>query len=98
VEKMRNTRNEHNHCICCNELPQKTGPYKHGSIVCPICSAWTKPGTLRQRHFRGLFHFAVGETPFFIAPTAGEGGLPDRMTNPEQIEAITQALSSGRIG
>jgi hypothetical protein len=98
VENMRNVRNEHNHCICCDELPQKTMAYKHGSIACPVCSAWTKPGTLRQREFRGLFHFAVGETPFFVAPTGGEKGLPDRMTNPEQIEAITQALSSVRMG
>ena len=98
VDKMRNARDEHNRCICCEQLPQNPMAYKQGSIVCPVCGAWTKPGTLRQRHFRGLFYFAVGETPFYVAPTGGEKGSPDRMINPEQIEAITQALSSVCIG
>ena len=93
VDKMRNGRDAQNHCICCEQLPQSTVAYKHGSISCPICSAWTKPGTLRQRHFRGLFHFAVGEPPSFVGPAGGNKGLPDKMTNEEQIEAITQALS-----
>jgi hypothetical protein len=89
VDKMRNTRDAKNCCICCDKLPENTVAYKHGSIICPVCSAWTKPGTLRERHFRGLFHFVVGEPPSFVGPA---GGLPNRMTNKEQIEAITGAL------
>ena len=98
VDKMRNARDEQNRCICCEQLPQNPMAYKQGSICCPVCSAWTKPGALRERHYRGLFHFTVGETPFFVAPTGGEKGSPDRMTNPEQIEAITEALSCVRFG
>ena len=98
VDKMHNARHTNNRCICCDQLPQHTVgsdpmPYRHGSITCPICSAWTKPGTLRQRSFRGLFHFAVGEPPSFVGSAGGEKGLPDKMTNSEQIEAITEALS-----
>jgi len=92
VEKMRDAKNR---CICCEQFPQHTvaTPYRHGSITCPICSSLTKPGTLRQRSFRGLFHFAVGEPPSFVGSAGGEKGLPDKMTNSEQIEAITEALS-----
>ena len=93
VNKMRNARDAQNRCICCEQLPQSTVAYKHGSISCPICSAWTKPGTLRQRHFRGLFRYVAGELPSFVGPAGGEKGLPDKMTNEEQIEAITEALS-----
>lgn len=99
VEKRRFARDAQNRCICCEQNTLESGPtrYQQRSISCPICSAWTKPGSLRQRSFRGLFHFAVGETPFFVAPVGGKG-LPDRMTNPEQIDAITEALSSVRFG
>jgi len=95
VDKMRNARDAKNRCICCDQLPQNTVPmpYKHGSISCPICFAWTLPGTLRERQFRGLFHFAVGEPPSFVGSAGGEKGFPDKMTNSEQIEAITEALS-----
>jgi hypothetical protein len=98
VDKMHTARHTNHRCICCYQLPQDTVgsnpmPYKHGSIICPICSASTKPGTLRQRSFRGLFHFAVGESPSFLGPAGGEKDLPQKMTNEEQIEAITEALS-----
>lgn len=94
VDKLRNARDAQNHCICCDQLPQSTLAYKHSSISCPICSAWTKPGTLRKRTFRGLFHFAVGDPPSFVGPAGGQKYLPDKMTNEEQIEAITEALSN----
>jgi hypothetical protein len=97
VDKMRHPRDADNRCICCEQLPQNTVVYKHGSITCPVCSAWTKPGTLRQRHFRGLFHFVVGDPPFFLSPGGGEKCLSDQMTNPEQIDAITAALSSVKL-
>jgi len=99
VDSVNKMRNGENHCICCEQLPQHLAPggprqYSPGSIVCPICSAWTKPGTLRQRQFRGLFRFAVGEPPAFLGPAGGQKGLPQKMTNEEQIQAITEALSN----
>jgi hypothetical protein len=96
VEKLRFARDAQNRCICCEQNTLESGPtrYQRGSIMCPICSAWTKPGTLRQRSFRGLFHFAAGEVPFFVGPGGGDKCLPAQMTNAEQIEAITAALLS----
>lgn len=94
VEKLRFARDAQNRCICCEQNTLESGPirYQRGSIMCPICSAWTKPGTLRERHFRGLFRYVVGEVPFFVGVGSGEKCLPDQMTNKEQIEAITGAL------
>jgi len=98
VDSVDKLRDAQNHCICCDQLPQHTvvsdpKPYRHSSINCPICSALTKPGTLRKRTFRGLFHFAVGEPPSFVGPAGGNDYMPEKMTNHEQIDAIMRALS-----
>jgi hypothetical protein len=97
VEKLQAAKGDQKRCICCEQLCELT-EYRRGSIICPICLSWTPPHTLRQRKFRGLFHFVLGEPPRFIAPAGGDEYLPKQMTNQEQIQAITKALSMIPVG
>lgn len=84
-------------CVGCDQLPQNmvasgSRQYMKGSILCPVCGAWTQPYMLKERRFRGVFHLVPGGPAQILEPPSEKGGHT-WMTNKEMIRAISEALT-----
>ena len=90
-------RNEMNQCVACDQVHEeyKQTHWRNGSVMCPMCAAWTIPWSLRQRSFRAVFKLVPGgsveiqEKP----PSYKDEWTSKWMTNPEMIEVIATALA-----
>lgn len=54
-------------CICCEESGGRQ--WTNGSVACPLCHTWTKPWSIVQRSFRGIFKVVLGEPAILIPHT-----------------------------
>lgn len=87
-------------CIACQASLMEAGvgsrQQQRGSIVCPLCSGWTLPWSIRTRKFQGEFQLIPEENEVdYIYPKGADplNGTP-RIRSKEQIELICNALSS----
>lgn len=87
-------------CIACQASLMEAGvgsrQQQRGSIVCPLCSGWTLPWSIRTRKFQGEFQLIPEENEVdYIYPKGADplNGTP-RIRSKEQIELICDALSS----
>jgi hypothetical protein len=96
-EKGGPCRNEMNQCVACEQVQEEYTQthWRNGSVMCPMCAAWTVPWSLRQRSFRAVFKLVPGgsaeiqEKP----PSYKDEWTSKWMTNAEMIEVITSALA-----
>jgi hypothetical protein len=54
-------------CICCEGTHERQ--WTKGSVMCPLCLEWTKPWSITQRLFRGIFKIVPGDPAILIPQT-----------------------------
>ena len=96
-EKGDPLRNEMNQCVACDQVQEeyKQTHWRNGSVMCPMCAAWTTPWTFRQRSFRAVFKLLPGAKAIIQEKPPGykDEWSSKWMTNTEMIEVIAEALA-----
>jgi len=87
---------EDDKCVGCSAKTNETREWKRGSIICPLCSTWSAPWSLRQRPYRGIFRLEPGK-PGKLVPELMTDLEQPKMTNDHMVKTISDALRQASL-
>lgn len=86
-------------CSVCNRAEDEKAEWKNGSVICPLCSKWTKPWTLTEKSYRGTFKINPGE-PATLLPLKEGVTYPEKtfqISGEAMVSAVCEALSQAHL-